>query len=91
MPLLKVLNENGGPVKPSEAIEAVEEYFPELTAEDKEYKTPNGRFRWLTEDVPWARRDLARQGLMLNVRGQWQISEKGRVYLNGNWLGTHYN
>lgn len=85
LPLLKVLDENGGPVKPSEAIEAVEEYFPELTAEDKEYKTPRGRVRWVTEDVPWARRDLARQDLMLNVRGQWQISGKGRVYLHEHW------
>lgn len=85
MPLLKVLDEAGGPLKPQEATERVEVYFPELTDEDKQYKTPAGRLRWSQHDVQWARYDLVKEGLMLNSRGTWQISEPGRVYLHAHW------
>ncbi|MCL5971805.1 MAG: winged helix-turn-helix domain-containing protein [Firmicutes bacterium] len=85
MPLLKVLDEAGGPLKPSDAIERVERHFPELTDEDKQYKTPTGYLRWSDHDVPWARYDLVKKGLMVKNQGKWQISDEGHAYLIERW------
>lgn len=86
LPLLKVLKEAGGSLKPAEAIKRVETYFPELTEDDKHYQTPRGRLRWEDHDVPWAKYDLLHQGLMVNEKyGQWQISDEGLAYLEEHW------
>ncbi|MCY0899915.1 MAG: AAA family ATPase [Firmicutes bacterium] len=85
LPLLKVLSEAGGALRPSEATERVEAYFPKLTEDDKRYMTPKGRLRWAQHDVPWARYDLVKQGLMRNTPGIWEISDDGRAYLEAQW------
>ncbi len=88
IPLLKVLDETNGPMKPAEAAQRVAEYFPELTQEDKQYRTPKGVVRWSGHDVPWARYDMVQKGFMLDSSenpGQWRISEEGRAYLKSNW------
>ena len=85
LPLLKVLDEADGPLKPSEAVERVEPYFPELNDEDKKYTTPNGRLRWSEHDVAWARYDLVKAGLMLKTPGKWQLSEDGHAHLKAHW------
>ncbi|MDA8193785.1 MAG: AAA family ATPase [Thermaerobacter sp.] len=85
IPLLKVLDEAGGSLKPATAVERVEKYFPELTPEDKQYVTAHGRLRWSQHDVPFVRLDMVKKGLLLTNPGEWQISEDGRAYLQNSW------
>lgn len=85
LPLHKVLDEAGERLKPLDATKRVEAYFPELTDEDRQYKTKTGRVRRPSEDVSWVRDALVKEGLMAKRHGTWQISEHGRAYLHAHW------
>jgi len=85
LPLLKVLHDAGRPLSPSEATQVLESYYPELTNEDKSYRTKKGALRWSERDVPWARYDLVQKGYMENIPRKWAISSRGEAYLLEHW------
>lgn len=86
LPLLKVLDENGGQLSIREAINMVtEKYFPELTDEAKASRLDSGQLRWQNR-VEWARFRLIQSGeLDGSVRGVWRIAPKGKARLQAEW------
>lgn len=86
LPLLKVLDENGGQLSINEAIKVVtEKYFPELTDEAKTSRLDSGQLRWQNR-VEWARFKLIQSGEMDgSLRGIWRITPKGKARLQADW------
>jgi restriction system protein len=86
LPLLKVLDENGGQLPIHEAIiKVTEKYFPELTDEAKTSRLDSGQLRWQNR-VEWARFKLIQSGEMDgSVHGVWRITPKGRARLQAEW------
>ena len=86
LPLLKVLNENGGQLTIKEAIDQVtRKHFSELTDEAKASRLDSGQPRWPNR-VEWARFKLIQAGeIDGSVRGVWQITAKGKERLQAEW------
>lgn len=85
LPVLKVINDAGGSVRPSEAISKVMELYPAMTDVDKASRTPNGQNR-INLRIRWARKDLVLDGYVDgSTYGIWKITDKGRKYLEENW------
>src|SRR2546428_7136487 len=85
LPLLKAINDAGGNLDVLGASESVASCYPELTAEDKASRLNSGGNRWVNR-VQWARQNLVLKGdLDGTVRGQWQITAKGKARLAREW------
>lgn len=86
LPLLKVLDENGGQLPMGDAISRVtQKYFPELTDEAKTSRLDSGQLRWQNR-VEWARFKLIQSGeIDGSVRGVWRMTPKGKERLQAEW------
>lgn len=85
LPLLRVINDSGGELKPEEAILLVEDFFPELTAEDKRRLNQSGQNQWKNR-VQWARQSLVIKGYMpREPYGVWRITLEGVRFLEEHW------
>lgn len=85
LPLLRVINDSGGELKPEEAILRVEDFFPELTAEDKRRLNQSGQYQWKNR-VQWARQSLVIKGYMSREpHGVWGITPEGKRFLEEHW------
>lgn len=83
IPLLQVLETNGGAAEPKKIYSRVANYFPELTAEDQTRRMdskPSARKWWNL--VQWARQTLVARGeIDGSTRGVWKITPGGRARL----------
>ncbi|MGQ9788865.1 MAG: winged helix-turn-helix domain-containing protein [Candidatus Hadarchaeaceae archaeon] len=87
LPLLKTLAEAGGRLEMKQAVEKVENYFPELTDEEKASKLKSGGNRWINR-VQWVRQHLVEKGEMYSPeRGIWGITDLGKARLKKEWSG----
>ena len=83
--MLKVINDAGGSIRPSDAISKVMELYQAMTDVDKASRTPNGQNR-INLRIRWARKDLVLDGYIDgSTYGIWEITDKGRQYLKENW------
>ena len=81
--VLAALQELGGKAKMGEVLAIVERIMaPQLTAVDYERLSSGADFRW-RNSAQWARNLLKDEGLLSgdSRRGVWELSEKGRAYL----------
>jgi hypothetical protein len=84
--LLESLVELGGSAKCSEVIERVgKKTRSSLTKNDLDYVPSRKEVRWQNA-IRWERNNCVDGGLMKedSLRGTWEISEKGREYLQEN-------
>lgn len=82
LPILKVLESNGGRAATREVVAAVGEMVEsKLRPLDRE-ETARGGLRWESR-VQFARLDLVRHGLLEaeSPRGVWELSDRGREHL----------
>jgi restriction system protein len=86
LPLLKVLDENGGGLPIHDAINKVtERYFAELGDDAKTSRLDSGQLRWQNR-VEWARFRLIQSGeLDGSERGFWRITPNGKKALEAEW------
>lgn len=78
IPLLHLIHDMGGEVKPNDVYYSLADYF-ELTKEEREEIQPSGVSRKFDNRVAWARLSLCHQGFLDgSIRGVWKIAEKGR-------------
>jgi restriction system protein len=85
VPLLKVVDDNGGELSTAVAIEKVTQFFPEISPEDLASRLKSGANRWKNR-VRWAKQNLILQGELDNsVRNIWKITDKGRTRLTRDW------
>lgn len=83
-PILQALKDMGGKGRVADVLERLELKMKErLTPVDLE-RLSTGQVRW-KNTAQWARNDLVEEGLVANgsPRGIWQITEKGKEFLNG--------
>lgn len=86
IPLLRVIADAGGELRPQHAVAGVLTYFPEVTKEDMQQMTKSGSEPLFVNLVRWARHDLVKQGhLYREPRGLWRITTEGRTYLEEQW------
>jgi len=87
LPLLKVINDNGGEFSTRQAISAVEIHYPDLTVQDKQVMQTSGGDTVWSNNVQWARLHLIHSNYLDTKapRGIWRITEEGRSYLKTNW------
>lgn len=82
IPLLHLIHDLGGEVKPGDAYEILARYFG-LTEKERQEMLPSGGSRKFYNWVAWARNSLCLQGFLdRNIRGVWKITEKGRTELS---------
>ncbi len=87
--ILESLIELGGHGKVHEVLERVEAKIGHrLTAHDRE-RLKSGEIRWRNTAM-WCRKDLVEEGLLArdSDRGIWEITEKGRRWLDERKHGT---
>lgn len=85
LPLLRIIVDGGGELRINEAIVQVEQYFPQLTDQDKQRPLSSKGLAWPNR-VQWARQELVLQGyLYREPRGIWRITPDGRTYLEQHW------
>ncbi len=81
IPLLHLIYDLGGKVKPQEIFVKLAEYF-HLTKEEREEILSSGFSKRFDNRVHWARYNLYRQGFLdSSVRNLWEITEKGKKEL----------
>jgi restriction system protein len=83
IPLLKVIDELGGRVKPKEVYPLITKAFPNLTEEDLAARLPSSpsTFKWHNL-VQWSRQALIDRGdLDGSIRGVWKITDQGKSRL----------
>lgn len=86
LPLLRVIEDAGGELRPQEVIARLERFFPALTREDKEERHARTGERIWPNTVRWARKDLVQWGYLDgSIRGMWRITPLGRQHLLENW------
>lgn len=82
IPLLHLIHDMGGEVKPSEVYDKLADYF-RLTEKDRQQMHPSGINKRFDNRVAWTRNSLCSQGFLdRSVRGIWKITEKGRRELS---------
>ncbi len=82
LPLLHLVHESGGQIKPGAACEALASYFA-LSREERQELVPSGVAKKFDSWVAWARVSLCSNGFLdRSVRGVWKITEKGRHELS---------
>jgi hypothetical protein len=85
LPLLRVIEDAGGELKPKDAAQLIAKYFPEITPGDLSRTLSHGQNAWLNR-VAWTRNELVTKGQVdKSARGIWKITEKGRVRLMLEW------
>lgn len=82
IPLLHLINDLGGEVKPVQTYAILADYFM-LTEEEQEELLPSGRNKKFGNRIQWARLTLRDMGLLDGtIYGVWKITEKGRKELS---------
>lgn len=82
IPLLHLIQEMGGQVKPNDVYEKLADYFG-LNEKERNEMQPSGRSKKFENRVQWTRFFLCNQGLLDgSSRGIWKLTEKGRKELN---------
>jgi len=82
IPLLHLIHDMGGEVKPDEIYDRLADYFG-LTEKDRQKMQPSGVSRKFDNRVAWARNSLCSQGFLdRSIHGIWKITEKGRRELS---------
>ena len=82
MPLLHLIYDMGGQVKPSEVYEKLADYFG-LNEKERNEMQPSGLSKKFENRVQWTRFFLCNQGLLDgSSRGIWKLTEKGKRELN---------
>lgn len=82
IPLLYLIHDMGGEVKPGEVYGTLADYFG-LTKRERLEMQPSGTSRKFDNRVAWARESLCAQGFLdRSIRGIWKITEKGRGELS---------
>ncbi|MDA8336759.1 MAG: winged helix-turn-helix domain-containing protein [Peptococcaceae bacterium] len=85
LPLLRVILDSGGELKPQAAYALVESFFPEMTAYDKELRDIRNQVVW-KGNLHWARHNLANKGYLFpEPHGIWKITPKGTRFLEEHW------
>jgi hypothetical protein len=75
-PLLNVIAQKGGSVKPDDVVQPLAELF-KLTPEEQQDKLPSGMNRW-KNIVMWVRNDLREKGYIDGSKyGIWEITDSG--------------
>jgi len=78
IPLLHVIHDRGGEVKPSDVYDTLADYFG-LTEKERQEVQPSGVSKKFDNRVAWARNSLCSQGLLdRTIHGVWKITEKGK-------------
>jgi len=81
IPLLHIIHNMGGKVKPNDVFGKIADYF-RLTKKEQQEMQPSGVSKKFDNRVAWARNSLCVLGFLdRNVHGIWQITEKGRMEL----------
>lgn len=81
IPLLRLIHDMGGQVKPGDACDRLADYFGLFERERQEMQ-PSGIDRKFDNRVAWARNSLCSQDFMdRSIHGIWKITEKGRKEL----------
>lgn len=79
IPILKILEKNGGEARPSKVYDELEKMM-NFTKADW-HKMQSGEIKW-RNNAAWARKKMCDKGEMdPSVRGRWKITEKGRQRL----------
>jgi len=82
IPLLHLIHDMGGQVKPNEVYERLADYFGLKEKERKEMQ-PSGLSRKFDNRVQWTRLLLCQQGFLDgSTRGIWKLTEQGRRELS---------
>lgn len=82
IPLLHLIQDMGGEVKPSDAYDRLADYFG-LSEKERLEVLPSGFDRRFDNRVAWARNSLCSLGFLdRTVHGVWKIMEKGRRELS---------
>ncbi len=81
-PILKALDESGGPAKPKVVLVRVEQLMMGVLKEVDYEPHSSGGLRWQKE-ANFARFEMVKKGLLKekSPRGTWEITEDGRRYL----------
>lgn len=78
IPLLHLIHDSGGSIKPSDAYDRLGFYFG-LTEEERRVMLPSSISRKFDNRVAWARNNLCSQDFLdRSIRGVWKITEHGR-------------
>jgi 5-methylcytosine-specific restriction enzyme B len=76
-PLLKLIDEKGGAVKPNDVVQPLANHF-KLKPEEQQDRLPSGMNRWKNY-VMWVRNNLRESGdIDGSEHGVWRITEQGR-------------
>lgn len=90
LPILKVLDEKGGSASMKVVIDELEHRMKKVLKDVDYDPLPSDpdTIRW-RNTAQWSRQALVNEGLMKNnsPRGTWEISDKGRKYLEANKQG----
>jgi hypothetical protein len=78
LPILQELEAAGGSDQPRYLYDRLFRYFPQLTVEDIEERTPSGRSRWRSL-VQRAGRQLEEKGELRRERSFWSLKPGGRL------------
>ncbi|HEY4902879.1 MAG TPA: restriction endonuclease [Candidatus Sulfotelmatobacter sp.] len=90
LPLLRVLEANGGRARPVEVYEKIKQYFPSLTEAELAETVASGDNRFRNR-VRWARQILIDKGDVYRADyGVWGITDRGRSRLTGKATGQPY-
>lgn len=82
IPLLHLIHDMGGQVKPSDVYDRLADYFG-LTEKERQEVQPSGVSRKFDNTVSWARNFLCSHGFLdRTIHGVWRITEKGRRELS---------
>lgn len=82
VPLLHLIHDMGGEVKPNDAYNNIADYFG-LTEKERQQMQPSGISRRFDNKVAWTRSILCSQSFLDgSIHGIWKITEKGRRELS---------
>jgi len=85
LPLLRIIHDSGGELRPQAAYALLESFFPDLTASDKSLRDVRNHSVW-TDNIQWARHNLANKGYLYHEpRGVWRITPEGVRFLEERW------
>lgn len=78
IPLLHLIHDMGGQVKPNDIYEKLADYFG-LNEKERNEMQPSGLSKKFDNRVQWTRLFLCQQGFIdRSTRGVWKLTEKGR-------------